>query len=114
MVYGCVLVYRLEFDELCNELGTPWIYKILFRATYEKYKEMKASEGYYFHYLVPEDIEEESSDEAWHGKLSAIEKTIKSEAGKYKKALGGRIITESKLLTTDSALFCRDQPENNG
>ena len=43
----------------------------------------------YFHYLVPEDTEEESSDEEWHGRLIAVERTVKSEAGKNRKAFGG-------------------------
>ena len=43
----------------------------------------------YFHHLVPEAAEEGSSAGAWHGKLDALDRTIKSEAGKNKKALEG-------------------------
>ena len=52
-------------------------------------KEIRAVNGAIFHYLVPEDTEEESSDEEWSGRLIALERIIKSEALKHKKALGG-------------------------
>ena len=41
----------------------------------------------YFHYLVPEGNGLESSDDEWHGKLVAMERTIKSEAQKTDRSL---------------------------
>ena len=62
---------------------------ILLSAITRKTAEFYSFEDTYFHYLVPEDIEEESSDEEWHGKLAALEKTIKFEGERNNNALGG-------------------------
>ena len=49
-----------------------------------------------FHFLVPEGIEEASSDDEWHGRLIALERTMNSKAEKTNKALGGQLITQSQ------------------
>ena len=52
-------------------------------------KAFRVPERDYFHYLIPEAAEEESSDGVWHGKLIALARTFKSEARENKKALEG-------------------------
>ena len=90
------LVFRFHGSKPFGERCTSWISNTLLRATRERFKEMSEPNGRFFHLLVPQDIEEESSDEEWHGRLVALEKTIKSEAGKHKKALGGYHNTQSQ------------------
>ena len=92
----CFLASRFHKTKPCGALFSSWIYNTLFRATHDKYNEIYMAGGAYFSYLVPEVAEEESSDEAWHGRLIALERSIKSESGKHKKALGGELMTQSQ------------------
>ena len=54
--------------------------------------------GRYFHFLVPEVDELKSHDDEWHGKLVAMERTIKSEGQKIKRRLKEQhILTDKKI-----------------
>ena len=74
--WGCFLADRIVAPLL-------WVIR-------RKNRELDKIKGTYFHFLVPEYCEEESSDEEWHGKLVALERTIISEARKHNKSLGGQ------------------------
>ena len=87
--FGFVLIFRCVESEICGEFCTPWIYKTVLWVIRRKNTELDKIEGTYFHFLVPEGVEEGSLNEEWHGKLAAIKKTIRFEAGKNNKALGG-------------------------
>ena len=89
-------MFRCTRSKPCGELCTSWIRDTVFSAIHRKNTELGKIGGTFFHYLVPEDIEEEPYDDEWHGKLVSLERTIKSEAGKNEKALGGQRITQSQ------------------
>ena len=93
MVFVFVLVSRCIINNgpWCCFL-TGWIVGPLLWVIHRKNTELEKIKGTYFHFLVPEYCEEESSDEEWHGKLVALERTIKSEAKLHNKALGGQSI----------------------
>ena len=81
--------YNEPGDE-CGELCTWWIKEYLLWVISSKNAEFYSFEDTHFHYLIPEDLEDESSDKEWHGKLATLERTIKSEAGKSNRAFEGQ------------------------
>ena len=86
MVYEYVLVYRLY--SIYSEDRDP------FSSRGSRLAEISLAGNSFFHFLVPEDTEGESSDDEWHGRLIALERTIKSVAEKNEKAFEGQLIIQ--------------------
>ena len=84
-----VLVSRCVESKPLGSFLTNWIVLPPLSVIHRKNKEYEKFDEMYFHFLIPEDTEEESSAEEWHGKLVALERTIKSEAGNTNRDLGG-------------------------
>ena len=101
MVCEYVLVYR--YFSIFNEnrsLSSLW--------EYNRFEEIGTAGNSFFHFLVPEDTEGESSDDQWHGRLIALERTIKSVAGKNEKAFAGQLTITNQTSAIDFVLL-RDQ-----
>ena len=107
-----VLVSRCVETKPLGSFLTNWIVLPLLSVIHRKTKELVKLDEVYFHFLIPEDTEEESSTEEWHGKLVALKRTIKSEAGNTNRTLGGQFIHYLRLKDRHSMVFCSEIRRN--